>query len=382
MRDARDNCVVDLLDRERRPDGRAHRRLDHRGPGADAHRRRVPARCATRRSPCMRRVGVETGGANVQFAVDPRDGRMVVIEMNPRVSRSSALASKATGFPIAKIAALLAVGYTLDEIPNDITRDDAGRVRALDRLRGHEDPALRLREVPRRRLPARHAHEERRRGHGDRPHVQGVARQGAAVAGGRHGRVDRPSRCAGAGGDLGDAGLEVAVATPTAHRSTTSTPRSRAGGTPSASPRCPATTPGSSTRSCRSWSCAASAARPRDCSPTSTPQLLRQAKRARVRGRAPGAGPRVRRRTRCAHAATRPGCARCSRPSTPAPRSSRRTRRTTTPPTRRRPRSRLTGRADRDDPRQRPQPHRAGHRVRLLLRARRPRAARGRLRRP
>ena len=70
---------------------------------------------------CMRRVGVETGGSNVQFALDPEDGKMVVIEMNPRVSRSSALASKATGFPIAKIAARLAVGYTLDEIPNDIT---------------------------------------------------------------------------------------------------------------------------------------------------------------------------------------------------------------------------------------------------------------------
>jgi carbamoyl-phosphate synthase large subunit len=70
---------------------------------------------------CIRRVGVETGGSNVQFAVDPVDGRQVVIEMNPRVSRSSALASKATGFPIAKIAARLAVGYRLDEIANDIT---------------------------------------------------------------------------------------------------------------------------------------------------------------------------------------------------------------------------------------------------------------------
>jgi carbamoyl-phosphate synthase large subunit len=71
---------------------------------------------------CIRRVGVETGGSNVQFALDPTNGEMVIIEMNPRVSRSSALASKATGFPIAKIAAKLAVGYTLDEIPNDITR--------------------------------------------------------------------------------------------------------------------------------------------------------------------------------------------------------------------------------------------------------------------
>ncbi len=70
----------------------------------------------------IRKVGVDTGGSNIQFAVDPQTGRRVVIEMNPRVSRSSALASKATGFPIAKIAALLAAGYTLDEIPNDITK--------------------------------------------------------------------------------------------------------------------------------------------------------------------------------------------------------------------------------------------------------------------
>ena len=71
---------------------------------------------------CMRRVGVETGGSNVQFAVNPENGEYVIIEMNPRVSRSSALASKATGFPIAKIATKLAMGYTLDEIPNDITK--------------------------------------------------------------------------------------------------------------------------------------------------------------------------------------------------------------------------------------------------------------------
>ena len=70
----------------------------------------------------IRKIGVDTGGSNVQFAVNPETGEVVVIEMNPRVSRSSALASKATGFPIAKIAARLAVGYTLDEIDNDITR--------------------------------------------------------------------------------------------------------------------------------------------------------------------------------------------------------------------------------------------------------------------
>ena len=71
----------------------------------------------------IREIGVETGGSNIQFAVNPEDGRMIVIEMNPRVSRSSALASKATGFPIAKIATKLAIGYTLDEVPNDITRE-------------------------------------------------------------------------------------------------------------------------------------------------------------------------------------------------------------------------------------------------------------------
>ena len=70
---------------------------------------------------CIRKIGVDTGGSNVQFAVNPVDGRMVIIEMNPRVSRSSALASKATGFPIAKIAAKLAVGFSLDELKNDIT---------------------------------------------------------------------------------------------------------------------------------------------------------------------------------------------------------------------------------------------------------------------
>ena len=76
---------------------------------------------------CIREIGVETGGSNIQFAIHPDTGRMVIIEMNPRVSRSSALASKATGFPIAKIAAKLAIGYTLDEIPNDITKETMDR---------------------------------------------------------------------------------------------------------------------------------------------------------------------------------------------------------------------------------------------------------------
>src|SRR5213082_1661633 len=70
----------------------------------------------------IRAIGVDTGGSNIQFGVNPKDGRMVVIEMNPRVSRSSALASKATGFPIAKFASKLALGYTLDELRNDVTK--------------------------------------------------------------------------------------------------------------------------------------------------------------------------------------------------------------------------------------------------------------------
>jgi hypothetical protein len=139
----------------------------------------------------LREIGVETGGSNVQFAVNPADGRMVVIEMNPRVSRSSALASKATGFPIAKVAAKLAVGYTLDEIANDITGGAPGLVRADHRLRRHQDPALRLREIPRRRAAADHLDEIGRRGDGDRPHLRRIAAEGAALAGDR---PDRPRR--------------------------------------------------------------------------------------------------------------------------------------------------------------------------------------------
>ena len=80
----------------------------------------------------MHEIGVETGGSNVQFAVDPATGRVIVIEMNPRVSRSSALASKATGYPIAKIAAKLAVGFTLDELENDITGTSAAFEPTID----------------------------------------------------------------------------------------------------------------------------------------------------------------------------------------------------------------------------------------------------------
>ena len=107
----------------------------------------------------LREIGVETGGSNVQFAVNPEDGRMVVIEMNPRVSRSSALASKVTGFPIARIATKLAVGYTLGRTDQRDHPRDTGQFRAQHRLCGHQDSALRLREIPRRPARARHRHE-------------------------------------------------------------------------------------------------------------------------------------------------------------------------------------------------------------------------------
>jgi carbamoyl-phosphate synthase large subunit len=129
----------------------------------------------------LREIGVETGGSNVQFAVDPSSGRLVVIEMNPRVSRSSALASKATGFPIAKVAAKLAVGYTLDELRNDITGGATpASFEAVDRLRGDQGAALHVREVRHCRYAPHDADEVGGRGDGDRAHVPGVAAEGDA----------------------------------------------------------------------------------------------------------------------------------------------------------------------------------------------------------
>src|ERR1700689_2075349 len=121
MRDLADNCIIVCSIENFDPMG------VHTGDSITV----APAQTLTDREyqmmrdgalKCLREIGVDTGGSNVQFAINPADGRMVIIEMNPRVSRSSALASKATGFPIAKIAAKLAVGYRLDEIRNDITR--------------------------------------------------------------------------------------------------------------------------------------------------------------------------------------------------------------------------------------------------------------------
>ena len=137
----------------------------------------------------LREIGVETGGSNVQFAVNPADGRLVVIEMNPRVSRSSALASKATGFPIAKVAAKLAVGYTLDEIANDITggATPASFEPTIDYV-VTKIPRFAFEKFPGASTGADHLDEVGRRSHGDRPHLPGKPAEGAALAG------DRPDR--------------------------------------------------------------------------------------------------------------------------------------------------------------------------------------------
>ena len=146
----------------------------------------------------IRAVGVETGGSNIQFAVNPHSDEIVVIEMNPRVSRSSALASKATGFPIAKIAARLAVGYALGGDRQRHHPRHARQLRAHDRLRGGQVAALRLREVPRRRRSAAHLDAVGGRGDGDRAHVQAGLRQGDALARARRLAVLR-GRSAGRG---------------------------------------------------------------------------------------------------------------------------------------------------------------------------------------
>ena len=294
----------------------------------------------------IREVGVDTGGCNIQFAINPADGRIVVIEMNPRVSRSSALASKATGFPIAKIAAKLAVGYTLDEIPNDITAVDAGQLRAHARLRRRQGPAVRVREVPRRRRHADDDHEVRRRGDGARPQLHRGARQGPALAG--QGRRAVP---------LGR--RRARRATPSTRSSRRSRGRPRTAWS-ACSRRCAAGAPGAEPMLERVFEATAidpwfldqiqldQRGRGRASAP---PDVLdapgccaRQAARPLRRADRPAA--RHAARTPSAASGTPSASARSTRPSTPAPPSSRPARRTTTRPTTRRPRSR---------PRDRPQ---------------------------
>ena len=148
----------------------------------------------------IRAVGVETGGSNVQFAVNPPTDEIVVIEMNPRVSRSSALASKATGFPIAKIAARLAVGYTLQEIPNDITRATPASFEPAIDYCVVKWPRFAFEKFPGAEAGPDHPHEVGRRGDGDRAHVQAGVRQGAALARARHPGPSSPAGRRGAAG--------------------------------------------------------------------------------------------------------------------------------------------------------------------------------------
>ena len=131
----------------------------------------------------LREIGVETGGSNVQFCDQPRDGRMVVIEMNPRVSRSSALASKATGFPIAKIAAKLAVGYTLDELDNDITKVTPASFEPTIDYVVTKIPRFAFEKFPGSEPYPDHRDEIRGRGHGHRPDLPRVAAKGPGLDG-------------------------------------------------------------------------------------------------------------------------------------------------------------------------------------------------------
>jgi carbamoyl-phosphate synthase large subunit len=126
----------------------------------------------------IRGVGVETGGSNIQFAVDPRTGEIAVIEMNPRVSRSSALASKATGFPIAKIAAKLAVGYALEEIPNDITKATPASFEPTIDYVVTKMPRFAFEKFP--GAEGSLSTHEVGGGDGDRPHLPRVVREGDA----------------------------------------------------------------------------------------------------------------------------------------------------------------------------------------------------------
>ena len=139
----------------------------------------------------IRAVGVETGGSNIQFAVNPETEEIVVIEMNPRVSRSSALASKATGFPIAKIAARLAVGYALEEIDNDITRKTPASFEPTIDYVVVKWPRFAFEKFPGADGPAPHLDAVGGRGDGDRAHLQAGVRQGDALARARRAAVLR-----------------------------------------------------------------------------------------------------------------------------------------------------------------------------------------------
>ena len=284
----------------------------------------------------IRAVGVDTGGCNIQFAVDPATGRVIVIEMNPRVSRSSALASKATGFPIAKIAAKLAIGYRLDEIPNDITKvTPASFEPTLDYV-VVKVPRFAFEKFPSADATLTTTMKSRRRGDGDRPQLLDRPAEGAALAreageqlplgrrARRQGRAARdregpdrrPHRHRAAGAARRARPIEE-VFEATEHRPLVPRPdRAHQRG--------------------RRRDRDAARARRRRSSGTRRTTASRDAQIAELRGLDRGRGAQ-----RCAGSSA---CARSSRPSTPARASSRRSRRTTTRATTSRPRwRRATG---------------------------------------
>ena len=186
MRDLADNCIIVCSIENFDPMG------VHTGDSITV----APAQTLTDREyqmmrdgalACLREIGVDTGGSNVQFAINPADGRMVIIEMNPRVSRSSALASKATGFPDREDRRQARGRLPAGRNQQRHHAQDAGLLRAHHRLRGRQDSQVGLRKIPRRRYHPGHADEERRRGHGHRTHLQGSALEGHPQPGNRQG---------------------------------------------------------------------------------------------------------------------------------------------------------------------------------------------------
>ena len=139
----------------------------------------------------IREIGVEAGGCNIQFAVNPEDGELLVVEMNPRVSRSSALASKATGFPIARVGAKLAVGFLLSELPNDITRTTPASFEPVLDYVVTKFPRFAFEKFPETDRRSRGADAGRGRDHGHRAHLPGIVAEGTAGPRGRPPRMDR-----------------------------------------------------------------------------------------------------------------------------------------------------------------------------------------------
>ena len=285
----------------------------------------------------LREIGVETGGSNVQFAVNPADGRLVVIEMNPRVSRSSALASKATGFPIAKVAAKLAVGYTLDEIANDITggATPASFEPTIDYV-VTKIPRFAFEKFPGAAHHADHLDEVGRRGDGDRPHLPGEPAEGAALARNRPHRPRRDRRSRGSA----RATTRTRSAPRSARRRPTGCCRSRrrcGSASPTRRSSRPARSiPGSSRRSA-----ASSRRKPRSARkglPANAGGLRRLKAMGFSDARLAGARRNARKPTSPRRGA-RSACGRCSSASTPARPSSPRPPPTCIRPTRRRSRA-------------------------------------------